>query len=57
MIPRITLEKVSKGLKQIRLLFMIKKVPRTHMVKYVFRGENLARSEETGEEIISTKNL
>ena len=57
MIPRIALDKVGKGLKQIRLLFMIKKVPRTHMVKYVLRGETLAKNEETGEEIITTKNL
>ena len=57
MIPRITLNQVEKGLKTIRLLFMIKKVPRTHMAKYVLKGEQFARNEETGEEIITTKNL
>lgn len=57
MIPRISLDKVGKGLKQIRLLYMIKKVPRTHIVKYVLRGETLAKNEETGEEIVTTKNL
>ena len=57
MIPRITLKQVEKGLKTIRLLFMIKKVPRTHMAKYVLKGEQFARHEETGEEIITTKSL
>jgi len=57
MIPRITLDKVEKCLKTIHLLFMIKKVPRTHMAKYVLRGEQLARNEENGEEIITYKNL
>ena len=57
MIPRITLKKVEKGLKTVRLLLMIKKVPSTHMAKYVLKGENLERNEETGEEIITTKTL
>ena len=56
-IPRITVAKVSKSLKQIRLLFMIKKVPRTHMVKYLLGSENFNQNEESGEEIIPTKNL
>ena len=56
-IPRVTLAQVDKGLKTIRLLMMIKKVPRTHMAKYVLKGETLANNEETGEEIITTKNL
>lgn len=57
MIPRISIDKVDKCLKTIRLLFMIKKVPRTHMAKYVLKGEQLALNEETGEEIITCKNL
>lgn len=57
MVPRITLEKVEKGLKNVRLLLMIKKVPSTHMAKYMLKGENLERNEETGEEIITTKTL
>ena len=57
MVPRITQEKVGNGLKHIRLLFMIKKVPKTHMVSYVLKGEKVTRSDETGEEVISTRAL
>ena len=40
-VQRVTIEKASKGLNQIKLLFMIKKVPRTHMVKYLLKEEAL----------------
>ena len=56
-IPKITAENIKNGLKHIRLLFMIKKVPKTHMVGYLLRGEKLQRSDDAGEETISTKSL
>lgn len=36
---------------------MIKKVPHTHMTKYVLKGEQFGRNEQTGEEVITTKSL
>ena len=54
--PRIPIEKVSKGFSQIKLLFMIKKVPRTHMIKYLLKKEALVQNED-GEECVSTKAL
>ena len=54
--PRVPLDKVSKGLNQIKLLFMIKKIPQTHMVKYLLKKEALVENED-GEECVSTKSL
>ena len=55
-VQRVTIEKASKGLNQIKLLFMIKKVPRTHMVKYLLKEEALVQNEEE-EDCVSTKGL
>jgi len=57
LVPRVTPVQVESELKQIRLLFMIKKVPRTHMVKYLLLAERLAKNEDTGEDQVSTKTL
>ena len=56
-IPRVTVKQVSNGLGAVRILLMIKKVPRTHMVKYLLKGEALPKDEQTGEEVISNKTL
>jgi len=54
----VTIDQVKSTLKQVRLLLMIKRVPRSHMVKYLLRGEQFETSEERhGEEIILTKSL
>ena len=34
-VPRVTKDQVGNALKHVRYLLMIKKVPRTHMVKYL----------------------
>ena len=49
-VPRIALDAVQKVLAQIKLLLMIKKVPRSHMVKYLLKGEALGEADEAGEE-------
>ena len=36
---------------------MIKKVPMSHMVKYLFQGEKIEKNDENGEEEIDTKTL
>ena len=54
--PRVQIEKVTKGLNQIKLLLMIKKIPQSHMVKYLLKKEALVENEE-GEECVSTKSL
>ena len=56
-IPRITLDAVKKVFEQIKLLLMIKKVPRTHMVKHLLKGEILDQDENSGLEQLSTKTL
>jgi len=57
-VQKVSINKVANVLKQVRLLFMIKKVPRSHMVKYLLNGEQLDTNEnKKGEEIIRTKNL
>ena len=36
---------------------MIKKVPRSHMVKYLLEGESFEVDDESGAEVIQTKRL
>ena len=45
---RVPVEKVKNGLKEIRLKLMIKRVPYTHMAKYMLEKVELAADEETG---------
>ena len=47
-IMRVPVEKVKNGLKEIRMKLMIKKVPYTHMAKYMLENVELAADEETG---------
>lgn len=57
-VPRVTKDQVGNALKHVRYLLMIKKVPRTHMVKYLLMGENLERdANKNDEEVIPTKTL
>lgn len=41
LVPRITKKKVENALHAVKILLMIKKVPKTHVVKYLLRGEAL----------------
>ena len=47
-IMRVPIEKVQKGFKDIKMKLMIKKVPYTHIVKYMLKNASLAEDEETG---------
>ena len=55
MIDRIPAERVKNILKHIRLLFMIKKVPREYMVTYLLSDQKLEEDEETNIERIGTQ--
>ena len=45
---RVPAEKVKNGLKEIKMKLMIKKVPYTHMAKYMLEKAELTADEETG---------
>ena len=47
-IMRVPIEKVKNGFNDIKLKLMIKKVPYTHMVKYMLDNVTLVADEETG---------
>ena len=47
-IMRVPVEKVKNGLKEIKMKLMIKKVPYTHMAKYMLEKVELTADEETG---------
>ena len=47
-IMRVPIEKVQKGFKDIKMKLMIKKVPYTHIVKYMLENASLTEDEETG---------
>ena len=53
-IMRVPIEKVQKGFKDIRMKLMIKKVPFTHMGKYLLDKVDLVTDEETGLANLST---
>ena len=38
---KVSIEQVKTALKELRLKLMIKKIPRTHMVKYMLEGITL----------------
>ena len=56
-IMRVPIEKVQKGFKDIKMKLMIKKVPYTHMAKYLLDKVDLVTDEETGLANLSTSQL
>ena len=48
------IEKVQASFKDIKLKLMVKKVPHTHMTKYLLSEVDLIQNEETGLQYLST---